>query len=194
MHFHFVLILFSKQMASNNSSSTQGNLSNAIEKCKYIMLCGNHIKPISSLFVRTELLTADAITSLISNKKAVGVPFVFNEMIDSREIAFEEAIIVHEGGLYEMIVEKVFNVLENNEVETANMNWRTARFLIFTALLSDFFSMWNLHKLSRTSLKHDFEKYYRNKYKSERPSLCLSGQYNEDWEYLNELCFPVGDI
>ena len=45
-------------------------------------------------------------------------------MIDSREIAFEEAIIVREGGLYEMIVEKVFNVLENNEAETANMNWR----------------------------------------------------------------------
>ena len=43
-----------------------------------------------------------------SNKKAVGVPFFFNEMIDSREIVFKEAIIVRKGRIYEMIVKKVF--------------------------------------------------------------------------------------
>ena len=115
-----------KKQKTNDESTLRPN---------WIMLTTPSTIPLIGSFAQIQCLTHEAIKSLIDHDKALYVPPAFDEMVECVFIDFKDSAFNCDGGLCNMVLAQVKNILVMNNIQAQKISPHEARFAMFSKLL-----------------------------------------------------------
>ena len=134
----------------------------------WLMLTIPSTNPLIASFIQVCCLTDDAMDSLLHHNKAIIVPCTFHEFVESVNIELKDSPVNYEGGLRNMILEQVRDILVMGIFNVQKLSTCGAQFAIFNKLLHKFVSIWKIDERYKTTIMRPFETHYKSTFSPER--------------------------
>ena len=144
----------------------------------WIMLTTPSKNPLIATFIQICCLTNDAMDSLVHHGKAIIVPCTFKKIDECVNIELEDRLVNYEGGLHNMILEQVRDILVTGMFNAQKLSNRGARFPIFNKLINKFISIWKIDERYKTTIMRLFETHYESTFGPDEKILPLNDEYN----------------
>ena len=127
--------------------------------------------------------------SLLHHGKEIIVPHTFEKFEECVNIELKDSSVNYEGGLHNIILEQVRDILVTGIFNAQKLSTCGAQFAIFNKLLHKFVSIWKIDERYKTTIMRPFETHYKSTFSPDEKILPKNDEYNLLWTYVNELCF-----